>query len=299
MGRALLHHVVKAVVRAVRQTLDKGVLPGQAPQQGLGVGVPGDGLRHLHVELVRKAHHSQKLLQFRRQRVDHGRRKHPVDVRLPVGQGTPLREGAQAQVDRREPALAGIEQLLHLPVGQFHPAPARVGGKLGVVEPQLLRPDLVNAAPQPEHRLRREKPIPPGHQQMDIGRQAVGQCAEKVCHPLVPQQMEIVDEDAAGRFAAQGVAEVVGEQAAPGGVRRAVVLPQKTVPAVGESFLHAFPEDGEVVRVDADPDHGQIPPFRPLLKIPVHRRGLAVAHGRDDGGQGTARDGPQALLQPL
>ena len=95
------------------------------------------------------------------------------------------------------------------------------------------------------------------------------------------------------------MAEIVHQQPTARGVRRAGILPQEGEPCAGKRLLYAFPEDRKVIGIHADADDFQGFRLGALLQIPVHRRGLSVAHGGDHGGHGAAGDGPQALLQPL
>ena len=297
--RAFLHHVVKPVCNAVLQTLDKGVLLCESGQDLLCVRVTGDEARHLHGNLIGKTHDRQKLPPLFRKRVDHGRRKGRIDVRMTAWQHTMLGKCAQIQVNSGKPALAGIEDLVDLRVGQLRAAPVGVDGQLRVVEPQLLPANTVQTVPQPEDLFLGQEVVPACHDQMDVPRQAVGQRAEKTADAIVCQQVEIVQEEVAGGLPRQLVAEVIHQQPAAGCVRGAGVIPQKVKAGAGKGALHSPPEDGQVVRVYADTDDRQRLGLCALLQIPVHRRGLSVPHGGHHSGEGTAGDGPQALLQPL
>ena len=134
---------------------------------------------------------------------------------------------------------------------------------------------------------------------MYVFRQAVGQRADKAGNAPIGQQMEVVNKHIAAFRPGQRVAQVVRQQAGPGGVGGAGVVPQQRKPCVGKGVLCAFPEDGQIVRIDADADDPQRLRLGPLAQVPVDGGGLSVAHGGHHGGQRAAGDGAQALLQPL
>ena len=295
----LLHHVVEAIGSAVLQARDKGVLLRQRREDLPRVPIACDILRHFDGEFIGKPHDRQKRPLRFRQRIDHGGGKGGVDVGMAAGQYAALGERAQIQINGGEPPLAGIEKALHLRVGKLCAAAVGIDGQLGVVKAQLLRADLIHFGPKP-HRLRGgQKTIPACNDQMYICGQAVCQHTEEQRGALVGQQVKIVDEEIAGRLNCQRMAEIVHQQSAASGVCRTGIVPQNVKPGPGKRLLYAFPEDGEVVGVYADADHFQGFRLGALLQIPVHCRGLSVAHGGDHGGHGAAGDGPQALLQPF
>ena len=297
--RAFLHHVVKPVCNAVLQTLDKGVLLCESGQDLLCVRVTGDEARHLHGKLIGKTHDRQKLPPLFRKRVDHGRRKGGIDVGMTAWQHTMLGKCAQIQVNSGKPALAGIEYLVDLRVGQLRAAPVGVDGQLRVVEPQLLRAQRIDLRSQP-HCLRvRQKAIPAGHDQVHIVGQAVGQHTQKGRRPLIQQQVKIIYEDVAGHLPRQPVAEIIRQQPAAGGIHRTWIVPQHIKAGAGKGVLNASPEYGQIVRTHVDPDDLHGLRSGALGQIPVHRRGLTVAHGRHHSGQRAAGNRPQTLPQPL
>ena len=291
--------MVEAIGLTVRQAADEGVLLGQRGKELFGVRVPGDEARHLGGKLVREAHHREKLALPPRQRIDHSGGEHAVDVRALVGEGPALRDRAQVQIDRGKPALARVEQLVDLSVRKLRPAAVRVDSQLRVVEAELLRANLVDPAAEPQQLCHRQKSVAAGDDEMDVFRQTARQRAEEARCAPVGQQVEVVEEDVAGPFTGERVAEVVGQQAPAGGVGGAGIIPQELQPRVAERILHALPEDGEIVGVDADAHDARRFRLRALAEIPVHGRGLSVAHRRDNGRQRAAGDGPQTLLQPL
>ena len=174
-----------------------------------------------------------------------------------------------------------------------------VDGQLGMVQAELLHAHLIHPAAQAQQRLAGQKAVAAGDDQVGILRQAVGQHADEIGDAAIRQQVEVVNEDVAGALAGQNMAQIVRQQTGTGGVGGAVVVPQQVEPRPGKGVLHALPEDGDVVGVDADADHLEGLRLGPLSQIPVDRRGLAVAHGRHHSGQCAAGNGPQALLQPL
>ena len=285
---AVLHHVVEAENGAVRQPLYEGVLLRKGRQQGGGLLVPGDIPGHLRREFVGQPHDRQKFLLRLRQRIDHGGGEHGVDVRGAVRQHALLGQGAQVQIHGGEPALAGVEQRVDLFLRQRRAAAAGVDRQLRVVQPQLLRPDPVDPAAQPHDLRRGKKPVAAGHDQMHVLRQPIGQGADEAGGALVRQQVKVVDEDVAGETAAQSVAKLVRQQSAVSGVGRAGIIPQQVKPRPGKGVLRAFPKDGRIVGIDADPDDPHRLGVLPLAEKPVHRGGLAVAHRRDHGGQRAA-----------
>ena len=86
---------------------------------------------------------------------------------------------------------------------------------------------------------------------------------------------------------------------AAGGIHRAWIVPQHIKAGAGKGVLNASPEYGQIVRIHVDPDdlHGLRSGV--LGQIPVHRRGLTVAHGRHHSGQRATGNRPQTLPQPL
>ena len=296
---ARLHHVVKAIGHAVRQPRDKGVLLGQQGEDLPRVRVTGDTLGHLNGKFIGQSHDRQKLPLLFRQRIDHGGGEGGVDVGVAAGQYAALGERPQIQVHGGEPALAGIEEALHLCVGKLRAAAVGVDGKLCVVQAQLLRADLIDLGPQP-HRLRRgQEAVAACNDQMDVCGQPVCQHTEEQGGALVRQQVEIVDKEMAGGLARQRVAEAVRQQPAARCVRGAGILPQETKAGAGKRLLHAFPEDRKVIGIHADADDMRCLRLGALAKIPVYRRGFSIAHGSHHRCHSAAGDRPQTLLQPL
>ncbi len=297
--RTFLHHVVKAIGRAVRQTLDKGVLSGQRIQQRFRAVVLHDEPGHFHGELVGKPHNGQKLPLLFREGVDHGGGKDGGNIGIAVRQRAVLIKHPKIQIDRGKPSLAVIQQRLDLLVGKGRAAAVCIDGKLRVIQPELLRADLIDPSAQPDELRRRQKKIPAGNDQVRVGRQPSCQGAEKFRGAPVCQQVKVVYEDIAGARSRQRMAKILDQQTAAGLVRGADIVLQKIKPRPGKGVLRAFPEDGQIAGINTDPDHGRRFGLGSFCQIPFHRRGLSVAHGRHQGGQSTAGDRPQALLQPL
>ena len=160
--RAFLHHVMKPVGRAVRQTLDKRILPGQRGKQVLGVRVCHDELRHFDRKFVGKSHHRKEFPLFFRQRINHRSRKDRGNIRIRVRQHTVLGKHPQIQINRRKPALAVIQQRIYLLVGKRGSAPLGIDRQLGMVKPKLRRADLVHLSAQPNKLCRRQEQVTAG-----------------------------------------------------------------------------------------------------------------------------------------
>lgn len=111
--------------------------------------------------------------------------------------------------------------------------------------------------------------------------------------------MKIVQENVAGGLSGRLVAERIHQQSAAGGVCGTGVIAQKIKPGAIKGVLHAFPEDREIVGINADTDDLRCLRSGALFEIPVYRRSLSVAHGRNNGGQSAAGDRPQTFLQPF
>ena len=297
--RAALHHMVEAEGPTVREARDEGVLLRHRRDQRGGVFVPADKLRHFDGKFIRKAHDRKEFLPPRRQRVDHGGGKHRIDIRIGVRHRSALGKRAQIQIDGGKPALAGIQQLFDLRVRQLRAAAAGIDGKLRVVQPELLRTDLIEPPAQPEHLVRRQEAVAAGDDQMHVLRQPVRQHTQKARDADIREQMEVVEEQIAGRFAPERVAQVVREKRRPGGIRRTRALPEHIQPRAGECILRASPEDGQIVGIDADAQDARLLQLCPFAEIPVHGGRFSVAHRRDHGRQRTARNWTQALLQAL
>ena len=297
--RALLHHMMKAVGHAVREAPDEGVLSGQRGEKLCGVPDLHDILRHFDGKLVGEAHHREELALLFGERVDHGGGKDRGDVGAAVGEHTVLGIHPQVQIDGGEPALAVIQQGLDLLVGKLGAAAADVDGELGMVEAELLDADLVDLRAQTDDGGGGQENVAAGEDEVDVGGETRGERTEEPGCASAGQQVEIVEEDIAGAFACQRVAQVLDQQAAARGVGRAVVVAQQVEAGAGEGVLHAPPEDGEVGGIDADADDGDLLGAGALGEVPLDRGGLAVAHRGDDGRQGAARDRAQAFLQAL
>ena len=291
---ALFHHVVEAEAHPVRQAGDKGVLLGEGPQHLLRVGQGGDSPGHLHRELIGQPHHSEEAPSLLGQGLQHGGGEHGVDVRPRLQQAPPLGQGMEVQVDGGEPPLAGAQQALGLGGGDLHAAAVGVGQQLLPVQAKAVGLDAVEPPPQPHHLLPGQKAVAAGHDKVDVLGQAVGQPTQKLRHPLVPQQVEIVQKKIVGRFAAQRGTQVLQQQSRAAGVGGAVVALQHRQPGGGKGLLHAFPEDGAVIRVDAGLQHHG-PRLGLLCQEPAHRRRFTVAHGGHHRRERTGRYGPQRL----
>ena len=177
-----------------------------------------------------------------------------------------LRERPQVQVDGGEPALAGVEQRFRLRVGKLRAAAVRVNGQLRMVQPQLLCAEPVDPRPQPDDLRGGQKAVAAGDDQVDVGGQAARKHTEKGGHALVCEQVKIVDEQIAGAFPRQLMAEIVRQQPAAGGVRGTGILPQQVDARAGKGVLRAPPEDRKIVGIHADADDAQR--LRPLRAPP-------------------------------
>ena len=291
---ALFHHVVEAEAHPVRQAGDKGVLLGEGPQHLLRVGQGGDSPGHLHRELIGQPHHSEEAPGLLGQGLQHGGGEHGVDVRPRLQQAPPLGQGMEVQVDGGEPPLAGAQQALGLGGGDLHAAAVGVGQQLLPVQAEAVGLDAVEPPPQPHHLLPGQKAVAAGHDKVDVLGQAVGQPTQKLRHPLVLQQVEIVQKKIVGRFAAQRGTQVLQQQGRAAGIGGAVVALQHRQPGGGKGLLHAFPEDGAVIRVNAGLQHHG-PRLGLLCQEPAHRRRFTVAHGGHHRRERTGRYGPQRL----
>ena len=126
----------------------------------------------------------------------------------------------QIQIDGGEPAFTGVEQRLDLRIGEIGTAAVGVNGQFCVVQPQLLRADLIYPAAQPEHLCHLQKTVTAGHNKMYIMGEPVGECTEKAGGVVIRQQVKVVDEDIAVLITGQTVAQVVCQQAGTGGIGR-------------------------------------------------------------------------------
>ena len=261
---ALFHHVVKPEGNAVRQALDKSVLLRQSQEEGVGVLIFGDKPGHFGGKLIGQAHHCQKLPLLRRKGGDHGSGKHGVDVRGVVRQGPAFCQSPQLQVHGGEPPLAGIEEGLHLPVGERCAAAAGINGQLCVVQPQLLYTDPAELPAQPQGFLTGEKAVTAGYDHMDVIRQTVGKHAQKDGNAAIGQQVKIVDKEVKRHVTGQNVAEIIRQKAAGGVISGAGICPQKGETCVVKGVLYASPKNGEIVGIHADADDLQGLRFGPL-----------------------------------
>ena len=125
------------------------------------------------------------------------------------------------------------------------------------------------------------------------------QIAQEFRDPVVGEQVKIVDENIAGDGIRQRMAELIHKQAGAGGIGGTGVVPQKVNAAVDKGLLDAFPEDRQVVRIDADANHANVLHLGPLLQVPADGGSFAIAHRGHHGGKGAVGDGTQTLLHPL
>ena len=125
---------------------------------------------------------------------------------LRVGQGgdSPghLHRELIGQPHHSEEAPGLLGQGLQHGGGDLHAAAVGVGQQLLPVQAKAVGLDAVEPPPQPHHLLPGQKAVAAGHDKVDVLGQAVGQPTQKLRHPLVPQQVEIVQKKIVGRFAA-------------------------------------------------------------------------------------------------
>ena len=133
---------------------------------------------------------------------------------------------------------------------------------------------------------------------MYVLRQPLRESADEMGGATVGKQMKIVDEYAALALAAEHMAEIVDKHAAADRIHRAGVVTQQIYSGMKKRLLHAPPEYGEVIRVNAYANDRRSVIFF-FFEIPVCRGGLAVAHRCNDSREGAVRYRSQTLLQPL
>ena len=184
-------------------------------------------------------------------------------------------------------------------IGKLRAAAVGIDGQLRVVQPQLLRTDLIDPVPQPDDLRSRKKAVTAGNNQMHISGQTPRQHAEETGNAFICQKVKIVYEHIAGCFSRQLAAQIICQQSAAYDIRGAGIVPQEIKALTGKGVLYAFPKDGKVIGIYADPNDFDWFRFGVFCKIPVHRRGLTIAHGRNHRSQGAAGDEPQAFLQAL
>ena len=68
----------------------------------------------------------------------------------------------QIQINRREPALAVIQQRIYLLVGKRGSAPIGIDRQLSMVKPKLRRADLVHLSAQSDKLCRRQEHVAAG-----------------------------------------------------------------------------------------------------------------------------------------
>ena len=279
-----LHHVVEPVPPA-GQSGDKGVFGRQVGQNLRRVRLLRNKPGHLPGELVRQAHHRQELLPPGRQRPQHGGGEHIIDVRRLRRGGPPVRQGLQMQIHGGHPPLGGLLQLRQLLPVQGRAEPVGIGRQLIALQPQLSGADAVQPPAQPQHLVPGQDLVPAGGDQMHIIWQSCRQFAQKVGHPPVRHQVQVVQKHIPWLLPPQLPAQGVGQQTGGGRVPGALEALQRRQPRVPEGPAAALPQGGQAVGIDADAD-GAARGLGP--QEPVHRRGLAVAHGGRYHRQGAA-----------
>ena len=184
--------MVEPVGDLVWQKGKKGVAAGRNGQQGLRVRPTGQECGHLRGEVVRQAEGEEEPAVRLRQRGQEDVVHHVIDAPRPGGQGAGLQISAQAQIQPGEPALGDMAELLDLRLGQGHAAAPAVGGDLSEIQPQIVLANGVQAAAQFHHRPAGEKAVPAGDDEVEVGGQSSGYICQKIRHPLIGQQMEVV-----------------------------------------------------------------------------------------------------------
>lgn len=76
----------------------------------------------------------------------------------------------------------GIEQRFHLRVGELRPAAMCVDRQFCVVQPQLLRAELINSGAQPDNLRGRQETVPTGDDQVDVCGQTTCKSAQEGRH---------------------------------------------------------------------------------------------------------------------
>ena len=202
-----------------------------------------------------------------------------------------LGERPQVQVDGGEPALAGVEQRFRLRVGKLRAAAVGIGRQLIALQPQLPGPDAVQTPAQPQHLVPGQGLVPAGGDQMHIIRQSCRQFAQEAGHPPVRHQVQVVQKHIPWLLPPQLPAQGVGQQTGGRRIPGALEALQRRQSRIPEGPAAALPQGGQAVGIDADAD-GAARGLGP--QEPVHRRGLAVAHGSRYHRQGAAAHRLQA-----
>ena len=233
--------MVETVAHPIRQTRDEGILLGQHGDDLRRLRIARDVTRHLDRKFIREAHDREKGLLLLLQRIDHRLREGRIDVGVPARQHAVLGKCPEVQVHRREPALARVQQGLDLRIREIRAAAMRVDRELRVVEAQLLRPDLVHLRPEPYGLRRRQETIATRDDQMHIGRQTICQHAQKDRGPPIRQQVEIIDENKAGRLSRERMAQIIHQEPRARRIGRAAVVPEEIQAGAREGVLHTSP----------------------------------------------------------
>ena len=165
-----------------------------------------------------------------------------------------------------------------------------------MVQTQLCRANLTEPAAQTYLCRKGQKTVAACYKDMHIFGQTVRQRAEKGSGAYICQQMKIVNEKIAWLLSCKRMAKVICQQTAACGICWAGVIQQNGKPCMQKGILYAFPENCEIVGIDADTDDACVFLFLAFRKIPVDGGCFAIAHWRNHSCQRTARNWAQCLL---
>ena len=291
-----LHHVVKTIDLPIGQTLHKGILLRQCGQQLFCMGSFCNKVRHFQRKFIRKPHNREEFSCIHRQGRNHCGGKHGVDIGFTVGQSAAFRKRTQMQINCGKPTLTRIKQGGNFCIRKGSATAVCINGKLCMVQTQLCRAKLTEPAAQTYLCRKGQKTVAACYNDMHIFGQTVRQRAEKGSGVYICQQMKIVNEKIAWLLSCKRMAKVICQQTAAGGIRRAGIIQQNGKPCTQKGILYAFPENCEIVGIDADTDDARVFLFPALRKIPVDSGCFAIAHWCNHSCQRTARNWAQCLL---
>ena len=212
-----------------------------------------------------------------------------------------LHVGAEAQVDHGDPALAHGAERPRLRLRQGKPTAGGVQLQLRLRQPQIVRHDLQKAASQPQPGGFGENMVPRHKDHMHARRQPLGQKRQNARQIAALQQVHIVENEIDRAVkGGQRVLQQLTQQKPrmrPLRIAQRAQLRGKRRPAP-QRAAEAVPEIGLAVRGDElaqDAGVGDLP--RLVLLPPFDGGRFAVAHGRDDRGDGVRADLAERRLQ--
>ena len=134
---------------------------------------------------------------------------------------------------------------------------------------------------------------------MHILRQTICQITQEICHPRIRQQMKIINENIIHGTSPQCITDSIYEESRRCHIIRAFTSIQKIQSRKCKGLLYTFPENRQIIRINADAYLHHLFCLQLSAQIPVHCCGFPITHRRSYCSQRTLRNRAQTFLQTL